>query len=102
MPVLPIPSWAGTWVPAAGAVGAEAEEAEAEEAEAEEAEAEEAGAVGVFEWEEGFQETPSFPDICPMEAISMLDGKAGINEEECSGCGLCVDECPSGAIRLES
>ncbi|HPX87556.1 MAG TPA: 4Fe-4S binding protein [Candidatus Hydrogenedentes bacterium] len=32
----------------------------------------------------------------------MLDGKAGINEEECSGCGLCVDECPSGAIRLES
>ncbi|HPA85197.1 MAG TPA: 4Fe-4S binding protein [Deltaproteobacteria bacterium] len=32
----------------------------------------------------------------------MLDGKACINEEECSGCGLCVDECPSGAIRLES
>lgn len=50
LPVLPIPSWAGTWVPAAGAVGAEAEEAEAEEA----------GAVGVFEWIEGFQENLSF------------------------------------------
>ncbi|MDI9527957.1 MAG: 4Fe-4S binding protein [Pseudomonadota bacterium] len=40
-------------------------------------------------------------DICPMDAISLLDGIAQINEEECAGCGVCVDECPTGAIRIE-
>ncbi len=40
-------------------------------------------------------------DICPMDAISLLDGFAQVNEEECVGCGVCVDECPTGAIRID-
>lgn len=40
-------------------------------------------------------------DICPMDAISLLDGIAQVNEEDCTGCGICVDECMTGAIRIE-
>lgn len=40
-------------------------------------------------------------DICPVEAVSIIDGKAAVDEKECMGCGVCADECPSGAISLE-
>ena len=40
-------------------------------------------------------------DVCPMDAISMRDGKACVDEDECAGCGVCVDECPVGAICVE-
>ncbi|MHC5034977.1 MAG: DUF362 domain-containing protein [Planctomycetota bacterium] len=37
-------------------------------------------------------------DVCPVEAISMVDGLAEIDQEECTECLTCVDECPVGAI----
>ncbi len=38
---------------------------------------------------------------CPVEAITMVDGKASINADECVDCGDCVDACPVEAITME-
>jgi Fe-S-cluster-containing hydrogenase component 2 len=38
-------------------------------------------------------------DVCPMEAIQMKNDKAFVSED-CSECGVCVDECPNGALSL--
>jgi Fe-S-cluster-containing hydrogenase component 2 len=38
--------------------------------------------------------------VCPVEAISMEDGKAVVSDE-CIDCGQCVDECPVEAITME-
>ena len=40
-------------------------------------------------------------DRCQMEALSMEDDHAVLNEERCIGCGLCISTCPSGALSLE-
>ncbi len=40
-------------------------------------------------------------EVCPTEAISLEDGKAVINEDECVECGVCAEECPEGAISIE-
>lgn len=37
---------------------------------------------------------------CPVEAISLKNDKAVIDESTCIECGLCVDECPNDAIRF--
>ncbi|NLX48554.1 MAG: 4Fe-4S binding protein [Methanospirillum sp.] len=37
-------------------------------------------------------------DVCPSEAIAMVDGVAEIDEDKCVDCNTCVDECPSAAI----
>ncbi|MFN2291960.1 MAG: DUF362 domain-containing protein [Anaerolineae bacterium] len=37
-------------------------------------------------------------DICPTEAISMVDGHAFIDPDECIECASCEAECPEGAI----
>lgn len=34
--------------------------------------------------------------LCPARAIRVVDGQAGIIEEKCVRCGLCVSECGSG------
>lgn len=34
---------------------------------------------------------------CPVESISMVDGKAEV-DESCIECGSCVSVCPTGAI----
>ncbi len=39
--------------------------------------------------------------ICPVEAISMKDGKADVDANTCTSCGACVDECPVEAISME-
>lgn len=39
-------------------------------------------------------------DACPVEAISMIDGKASVDDEKCIDCGACVGECPLEAISL--
>ena len=30
--------------------------------------------------------------VCPVEAITMVDGKAVIDPEKCNECGTCIDE----------
>ena len=37
---------------------------------------------------------------CPVEAISMPDDTACVDDNVCIGCGLCVSTCPTGAIAL--
>ena len=41
-------------------------------------------------------------DICPMDVLEMVDGKAVVvNEEECEGCESCVEVCEEDAITVE-
>ena len=37
-------------------------------------------------------------DVCPTEAIVMEDDKARIIPDECTSCQACVSECPVDAI----
>lgn len=39
-------------------------------------------------------------EVCPTNAISMNDDVAVINEDECTECGTCVEECPNEAISM--
>ena len=38
-------------------------------------------------------------DVCPMGAIELIDGTAQINNEKCRNCGLCLGECSVEAIK---
>ena len=38
---------------------------------------------------------------CPVQAITMKDGKAVIDPNLCIQCGTCESICPMGAIRIE-
>ena len=40
-------------------------------------------------------------DVCPVEAISMLDDKAVIDQETCTECETCIPECPVEAISAD-
>lgn len=40
-------------------------------------------------------------DTCPVDAISMDDGKAVVDADTCIDCGQCVDECPVEAIEMQ-
>lgn len=37
-------------------------------------------------------------DQCPTGAIALADGKARVDEDLCEGCEACVDACPQDAI----
>ena len=37
-------------------------------------------------------------EVCPKDAISVVQGKSVIDQEKCIKCGKCVDECPYNAI----
>jgi heterodisulfide reductase subunit A len=37
-------------------------------------------------------------DMCPYQALSIVDGKLEIIEALCKGCGTCVATCPTGAL----
>jgi NADPH-dependent glutamate synthase beta subunit-like oxidoreductase len=41
--------------------------------------------------------------VCPDNAVLKIDGAHGyaINLDYCKGCGICVAECPCGAIQME-
>jgi len=46
---------------------------------------------------------PPCIEACPEDAIfKREDGIVILNEEECSGCGACIDACPFGAIGLDA
>jgi ferredoxin len=38
-------------------------------------------------------------EVCPTEAMAMVEGKAHVDQETCIGCGACVDECAVDAIQ---
>lgn len=37
--------------------------------------------------------------LCPEQAISVVDNLARIDYEKCTGCGACVDGCPTGCLK---
>lgn len=37
-------------------------------------------------------------EVCPVQAILMIDSKAEINVDKCIDCGRCAQVCPQGAI----
>ena len=39
-------------------------------------------------------------EVCPPEAIVIVDGSAVIEKRFCEECGECVDACPEEAISL--
>jgi ferredoxin len=39
-------------------------------------------------------------DACPQQAIELVDGVAKVNQDKCDGDGVCVDSCPVQAITL--
>jgi len=39
-------------------------------------------------------------DLCPVEAIKLVENLATVSEEDCAECGACVDECPEKALSL--
>jgi len=39
-------------------------------------------------------------EVCPVEAITLVDDIATVNEDDCSECGACEAECSNGAIQL--
>jgi Na+-translocating ferredoxin:NAD+ oxidoreductase RNF subunit RnfB len=40
--------------------------------------------------------------VCPKEAINIIDRLAHIDKTRCVGCGLCVNECPGELIHLRN
>jgi ferredoxin len=39
-------------------------------------------------------------DVCFVNAITVEDKQAEIDQQLCRGCGRCVDACPTGAIEI--
>ena len=39
-------------------------------------------------------------NVCPSDAIEIIDGVAVVDIDKCTGCGLCIKECPRNIIRL--
>ncbi|MDO8915935.1 MAG: 4Fe-4S binding protein [Coriobacteriia bacterium] len=38
-------------------------------------------------------------DTCPDSVLELVDDKAEpVNEDDCTGCASCMEECPMGAI----
>ncbi len=42
----------------------------------------------------------SCAQVCPENAISIVNGIAYVDKEACIGCGKCTDICPKGLIEL--
>ena len=40
-------------------------------------------------------------EICPFNAICMIDEKAQVNTAQCRACGKCLDVCPHDAITVK-
>jgi len=40
-------------------------------------------------------------EICPAEAVQIVDGKARVDPDSCIECGVCEMDCPEDAISME-
>jgi Fe-S-cluster-containing hydrogenase component 2 len=40
-------------------------------------------------------------EVCPADAIALVDGRAHVDKARCTGCGACVGACPEEAILRE-
>jgi len=40
-------------------------------------------------------------EICPAEAVQIVDGKARVDADSCIECGVCEMDCPEDAISME-
>ena len=41
-------------------------------------------------------------ESCPSKAVSVINGKAIIDTDKCTNCGVCVGKCPFGAVPKEA
>ena len=41
-------------------------------------------------------------EVCPCEAIVILNGVAVVKVDDCPECNACYQECPQGGIELSS
>jgi len=39
-------------------------------------------------------------DVCPFDALHMVDGIPEVDEEKCTGCGKCANACPKGLFEM--
>lgn len=39
-------------------------------------------------------------DICPFDALSLVNDSVSVNWGKCMGCGVCVDKCPEKVLSL--
>jgi NAD-dependent dihydropyrimidine dehydrogenase PreA subunit len=50
------------------------------------------------------QEVKAWTGVCPVGIFKLVNGQPVVveeNEDECTFCGLCLQACPGGAIRIE-
>jgi len=40
-------------------------------------------------------------EACPTEALSLSSDKAVVDADTCIDCGVCIDECPVEALSLD-
>jgi len=41
-------------------------------------------------------------EVCPAQAITETETQMVVNPEVCFDCGVCIGECPQGAIKNDS
>lgn len=39
-------------------------------------------------------------EVCPQNALKVVNEKVVVDEDECDECGACTEVCPNDAIRL--
>ena len=39
-------------------------------------------------------------EICPVDAVTMIEDKPRVDQHWCIGCGVCAVQCPAGVITI--